>query len=406
MDWYRLSVPQLFLLSEALASASSHVLLACVGESVEEVEVVSVVEAVPAVPLVVVPQVRQLRWLQHSASSTMRALGVEFAPLNIPLKRRMQTLAVLFCAFLFFLNVVWGAALFAYLLFFTPFYFVPLLYTIWLVYDFKTPKRGGRPNGWVRRWLVWKYARDYYPVSLVKTGELDPNRNYIFGYHPHGISCVGAFLNFGTDATGVSELFPGITTVLLTLNVNVHCPFSRELCLLCGLVSADRDSLQWTLTKQGVGNAAVIAVGGAQGGSRTLTRACPCLRSGTARDSSAAHCNAVCTTAHHAALRVDQREASKVTRGAHAPTSDEKADLVPVFAFGENDIYYQAKNPPGSRLRWFQEKMKALTGFSPVIFHGRGIFQYNFGYVPFRERIVTVGIIFVKAQGTAIIMQQ
>ncbi|KAG0431669.1 hypothetical protein HPB47_021568 [Ixodes persulcatus] len=40
----------------ALASASSHVLLASVEESVEEVEAVSVVEAVPAVPLVVVPQ--------------------------------------------------------------------------------------------------------------------------------------------------------------------------------------------------------------------------------------------------------------------------------------------------------------------------------------------------------------
>ncbi|XP_029828946.3 2-acylglycerol O-acyltransferase 1 [Ixodes scapularis] len=288
----------------------------------------------------------------------MRALGVDFAPLNIPLKRRMQTLAVLFCAFLFFLNVVWGAALFAYLLFFTPFYYVPLLYTIWMVYDFKTPKRGGRPNGWVRRWLVWKYARDYYPVSLVKTGELDPNRNYIFGYHPHGISCVGAFLNFGTDATGFSELYPGITTLLLTLNINVHCPLSRELCLLYGLVSADRDSLQWILTKQGVGNAAVVVVGGAQ----------------EALD------------AHKGKSVLTLRNRKGFVRCALQCG----ADLVPVFSFGENDIYYQAKNPPGSRLRWFQEKMKALTGFSPVIFHGRGIFQYNFGYVPFRERIATV----------------
>ncbi|KAG0429716.1 hypothetical protein HPB47_023356 [Ixodes persulcatus] len=77
MDWYRLSVPQLFLLSEALASASSHVLLACVGESVEEVEVVSVVEAVPAVPLVVVPQVRQLRWLQRRYILIFSVLGLE-----------------------------------------------------------------------------------------------------------------------------------------------------------------------------------------------------------------------------------------------------------------------------------------------------------------------------------------
>ncbi|KAG0419539.1 hypothetical protein HPB47_004037 [Ixodes persulcatus] len=77
MDWCRLSVPQLFLLSEALASASSHVLLACVEESVEEVEVVSVVEAVPAVPLVMVSQVRQLRWLQRRSFRAMCQLNAQ-----------------------------------------------------------------------------------------------------------------------------------------------------------------------------------------------------------------------------------------------------------------------------------------------------------------------------------------
>lgn len=29
-------------------------------------------------------------------------------------------------------------------------------------------------------------------------------------------------------------------------------------------------------------------------------------------------------------------------------------DLVPVFTFGENDLYLQVPNPPGSKLRNFQ----------------------------------------------------
>lgn len=68
-----------------------------------------------------------------------------------------------------------------------------------------------------------------------------------------------------------------------------------------------------------------------------------------------------------------------------------RADLVPVFSFGENDIYRQVENPRGSRLRRFQETMKAFTGFSPPIFYGRGLLQYTWGYVPFRTRIATVG---------------
>ncbi|CAN7938553.1 unnamed protein product, partial [Ixodes hexagonus] len=288
----------------------------------------------------------------------MKLLGVEFAPLNIPLKRRMQTLAVIFCASVFFLGGPWGISLFAFLVFYTPFWWAALLYVVWMVYDIKTPKHGGRPNDWVRRWRVWSYARDYYPASLVKTAELDPERNYIFGYHPHGISCAGSFLNFCTGSTGFSDLFPGIKTVVMTLNVNFYFPFARELNLLFGLVSVERDSLLWILNNQGVGNAAVIAVGGAQ----------------EALD------------AHKGMCVLTLRKRKGFVRCA----LQSGADLVPVFTFGENNIFYQVNNPRGSRLRRFQEKMKALTGVAPPIFHGRGILQYNFGYVPFREKLVTV----------------
>lgn len=28
--------------------------------------------------------------------------------------------------------------------------------------------------------------KDYFPIALVKTADLDPSKNYVFGYHPHG----------------------------------------------------------------------------------------------------------------------------------------------------------------------------------------------------------------------------
>lgn len=64
--------------------------------------------------------------------------------------------------------------------------------------------------------------------QLIKTHNLLPNRNYIFGYHPHGIFCFGAFCNFGTEATGFSKKFPGIKPSLATLAGNFRLPVLRD----------------------------------------------------------------------------------------------------------------------------------------------------------------------------------
>ena len=103
-------------------------------------------------------------------------------------------------------------------LFFTSFYPLALLYLAWAyLIDSGTPDHGGRRSAYVRKLRVWKYFRDYFPISLVKTTELDAEKNYIFGYHPHGLLCAGAFCNFATEATNFSEVFPGITPHLLPL---------------------------------------------------------------------------------------------------------------------------------------------------------------------------------------------
>jgi hypothetical protein len=65
---------------------------------------------------------------------------------------------------------------------------------------------------------MWKDYASYFPVNLVKEKDLDPKYNYIIGSHPHGILCSGAFCNFATEGTNISNVYPGITFTLTTLS--------------------------------------------------------------------------------------------------------------------------------------------------------------------------------------------
>ena len=71
----------------------------------------------------------------------------------------------------------------------------------------------------MRRFPPYQHAIDYFPVSVVKTADLDPGRNYLFGSHPHGVICFGAFMSFVVDNPQFKELFPGklITSVTTDL---------------------------------------------------------------------------------------------------------------------------------------------------------------------------------------------
>lgn len=68
-----------------------------------------------------------------------------------------------------------------------------------------------------------------------------------------------------------------------------------------------------------------------------------------------------------------------------------RASIVPMFSFGETDIYDQVANPEGSLLRRIQNKLQTVFGLAPCVFRGRGIFQYTWGLVPWRRAITTVG---------------
>ncbi|XP_033127051.1 2-acylglycerol O-acyltransferase 2-A-like isoform X2 [Anneissia japonica] len=287
----------------------------------------------------------------------MNVFGIRFAPLSIPFHRRIETFAVAQFCILFVVGGIIFISLTIYL-FTTSYYWFPLLYCVWLYFDWNTPSRGGRRGNWMIHGSLWRHMSNYFPARLHKTVDLDPNHNYLLGFHPHGVMAVGAFMSFATEANGFSLKFPGIRPTVLTLAGQFGIPFWRDY-LMSAVCSVSRESVDYVLGECGdKGNAVIIVVGGAL-------------------ESLQAHPNA-----HTLVLRKRKGFVKKaIYHGAH---------LVPVYSFGETDIYDQLPNPEGSKLRKFQIMMTKIMGFAPPIFHGRGIFNYTLGIVPYRKPINTI----------------
>ncbi|XP_071429431.1 2-acylglycerol O-acyltransferase 2 [Pithys albifrons albifrons] len=284
-------------------------------------------------------------------------MKVEFAPRSVPLQRRLQTAAVVQWVFSF-LGLAQCCTVAFIALLFTRFWLLSALYAVWWVVDRETPGRGGRRSRALRGCAVWRHMRDYFPVTLVKTAELDPRQNYLLGFHPHGVLAAGAFLNFCTEATGFSSLFPGITPHLMMLSLWFRVPFLRDYLMSGGLVPSDKESASHVLQRPEGGNLLAIIVGGAQ----------------EALDARPGSCT----------LLLRHRKGFVRLAIQHG------TPLVPAFSFGENDLFDQVRNPKGSWLRWVQHRLQQVMGISLPLFHARGIFQYSFGVIPYRRPICTV----------------
>ncbi|XP_063058821.1 diacylglycerol O-acyltransferase 2 [Engraulis encrasicolus] len=274
------------------------------------------------------------------------------------MERHLRILSV-FQWVLSFLALGAAATLLLVYIFCTDLWIIAAMYTAWLIFDWNTPKQGGRRSSWVRNWAVWTYFRDYFPIRLIKTHDLLPSRNYIFGYHPHGILCFGAFCNFGTEATGFSSKFPGIRPSLATLAGNFRMPVLRDYLMSGGICPVNRNSIEHLLSRNGSGNAVVIVVGGA---AESLECA-PGVNSVTLKN----------------------------RKGFVKLALQQGADLVPVYSFGENEVYQQLLFEEGSWWRFAQRKMQKLIGFAPCVFHGCGLFSSeSWGLMPFCKPITTV----------------
>ncbi|CAF4623319.1 unnamed protein product [Rotaria sp. Silwood2] len=183
-----------------------------------------------------------------------------------------------------------------------------LIYGCWMYFDRHTDSQGGRWSNRIRRLPIFTHFVNYFSLNLIKSEDLDTNRNYIFGFHPHGFWSLSAFGNFATDATYFSTLFPNIRSHLMILRLQFLCPFTRELCLSLGLCDVSKDSCEYLLSgKSGQGNALVIIIGGVR--------------------------EAIITRNDTMKLYLKNRQ------GFVRLALKYGASLVPVVSFGENELY-------------------------------------------------------------------
>ncbi|KAK5858334.1 hypothetical protein PBY51_002481 [Eleginops maclovinus] len=242
-------------------------------------------------------------------------------------KEFLEVVSTLQWALTFLLLGVACTLLMVYLMF-TSLWPLPTLYFIWQVIDWQTPERGGRKQQhttFVRNWRVWEHLRDFFPVKLVKTAELNPNKNYVVGIHPHGIMSAGAFTCFSTE----------------------------EYLMFAGLLPVSKPSLVHLLTKRGKGNAVVIVIGGA---AESLA--------------SAPGVNTVVMRQRKGFVRV---------------ALEFGADLVPVYSFGENELFKQVILSEGSIGLKLQVLFKKIVGFAPCLFVGE-----HMAILPYRKPVTTV----------------
>ncbi|ETK93704.1 hypothetical protein, variant 3 [Phytophthora nicotianae CJ01A1] len=96
-------------------------------------------------------------------------------------------------------------------------------------------------------------------MKIIREQELDPNKRYIFGFHPHGIIVLSRIAIFGGS---FEDVFPGITYRILGASPMFYIPLGRELCLWMGGVDASRSTGEKVLKE---GSSIVVYPGGVSG---------------------------------------------------------------------------------------------------------------------------------------------
>ncbi|XP_014468412.1 PREDICTED: 2-acylglycerol O-acyltransferase 1-like [Dinoponera quadriceps] len=295
----------------------------------------------------------------------MKILGVRFAPLNVPLERRLQTLT----AATWFIWTAFGnffaTIITVYMIIYMQTYYLILLYSLWMYYDWDTCDRGGRSYNWIkfcRNNIFWRYFCNYFPIKLVKTVDLDPTKSYLFVCVPHGILSTGIVGAFGSDALGCRELFPGLEIRPIILDQHFKIPIFREYVYSLGACASSARSIKYLLStppsSSFTGRATLLIVGGASESLESLP--------GT------------------------YRTIVKKRKGFIKLALQNGTTLVPVFSFGETNLFTQLYSSEGTFFRRVQHYIRKIIGLAPVVFSGRGFFQYSFGLIPKREPITVV----------------
>lgn len=182
------------------------------------------------------------------------------------------------------------------------------VYILYIQFFSNTHKKGSNwfRSDWLRKSWIWKSYASYFPLTLYRSAILSPQRKYIFGYHPHGVPFRGAMASLAADGAGFSDLFPGIRNTFLVKDEIFQTPILREYMLFVGASGDSKTSCKKILTSgghdgRGMGKSISMTIGG--------QKEYDCFRPG------------------------------RIEKDFVRVAIETGADLVPVVAFGDNEIF-------------------------------------------------------------------
>ncbi|KAG3111940.1 hypothetical protein PI125_g8672 [Phytophthora idaei] len=249
--------------------------------------------------------------------------------------RWMQNLLTDVFSFVILHYFVWGVP---FLVLFYVFHKCGLDYVsiamvvLYLPSFFSGAHKTGKGNMWegLRTSSLWGLLNKFLRVKIIREQELDSNKQYIFGFHPHGIIVLSRIAIFGGS---FEDIFPGITYRILGASPMFYIPLGRELCLWMGGVDASRSTSEKVLKE---GNSIVVYPGGVAGIFKT---------------------------------NPNSKETQIVLKnrlGFVKLAMNHGADLVPTFVFGEKWLY-NMWNPPKGVIDFFRK----MLGIPVLVFWGK-----------------------------------
>ncbi|GMG20083.1 unnamed protein product [Ambrosiozyma monospora] len=355
------------------------------------------------------------------------------SPLLTPVHRRVEVL----CVLLHITSILLLSSFFFFLWCFPVLWPFLSIYAIFFYLFDKSPSNGNSPNRrveYIRNLKIYKHVTNYFPITLHKTVDLKPTftetkievddfnvyppiswfvpqflliflnifglcgmhkvtktkmvrtgPRYLFGYHPHGVIALGVACGMATEGAGVGTLLPGIKCYVTTLVNQFHFPFYRDYLMSLGVTCVTGKNIRALLRKN---CSPVIVVGGA---SESLL-----AKPGSNKIVLHRRKGFIKTAIEMCGERVDYKE-------GESPEND--ICLVPVYSFGENNIfgvYYTNEEDEDAAnslnqdghikrvLKKCQLALKKHVGFTLPIVISRGVFNYDFGILPYRRPINVV----------------
>ncbi|QPG74142.1 hypothetical protein FOA43_001464, partial [Brettanomyces nanus] len=234
-------------------------------------------------------------------------------------------------------------------------------------------------------WFIPRFIRPFlFRLGFVRrdrkslTKEIRTGPRYIFCYHPHGVIAFGITGAFVGEGLEINKFFPGIHCFLLTLVNQFMLPFYRDYIMALGVGLVTRKGISALL---GQDQSVSIVIGGA---SESLL-----ARPGL---------NSIVLNRRKGFIKMALKMAG-ISNSSIIKPGENDLCLVPSYGFGENDIYsvYYTKEGedkldpseklPKRLLRYVQNWLKKNLGFTLPIITSRGIFNYDFGLLPYRRPI-------------------